>query len=455
MKGFSSIYFIGIGGIGMSALARYFRSQGKHVGGYDKTPSGLTDALAAEGIFVHFDAAVAKIPQQFLNPDETLVVYTPAIPNGQEDLLYFQQNGFEVVKRAQLLGWVTEAFNSVAVAGTHGKTTTSTMTAHLLLQGGLDVSAFLGGISSNYNTNYLGTQTPEVVVAEADEFDRSFLRLNPNLAVITSTDPDHLDIYGSDAEIKKAYGEFAQRVKPHGVLLAHASTGITGNGVIVYGENIARSELTAEDIEVVNGRFRFTVWMKDENLGTYSLRMPGRHNVMNILAAIGVARLSGVALDRIRGGVFSFAGVKRRFEWIVPEGPVCFADDYAHHPAEIAAFISGLRELYPGKKITGIFQPHLYSRTRDFASGFSESLGQLDELILLPIYPARELPLEGVNSDMLLQNCQAPVKQVLEKEELIAYLDANFETLELVATIGAGDIDRLVPLIRNLILEKR
>lgn len=447
---YQHIYFIGIGGIGMSALARYFHTGGKTVAGYDRTPSELTDELAREGIHIHFTDDITAIPSAFLDQNNTLVVYTPAVPADHTELNYFRQQGFAVEKRSKVLGMVMSEKYAIAVAGTHGKTTTSSMVAHILKHSGSNVTAFLGGITANYHTNYITSASTDIVVAEADEFDRSFLQIHPDLSIITSTDADHLDIYGQSTELENTYSAFAEQLKPGGKLYYQKNARIApAPGRYTYS-SFEKAYLEIEQFEVVAGRFEFEVIKGGISLGHFSLGMPGRHNVENVLAAIGVAHDTGLAADKIREAVYTYKGVKRRFE-VIENASVAYIDDYAHHPTEIAAFIHGLRDLYPGRHITGIFQPHLYSRTRDFADGFAESLSQLDRLVLLDIYPARELPMEGVSSEMVFQHATTEDKVLLKKEDLMEYLRKNQDSLDVLATIGAGDIDRFVKPIGEMI----
>ena len=449
-----NVYFLGIGGIGMSALARWFHQNGYAVSGYDKTRTPLTQRLEAEGIAVHYEDSPSNIPQAVIEQrDETLVVYTPAIPKDHQELAVLQSGGYTIKKRAQVLGLITEGFFTVAVAGTHGKTTTSSMVAHLLKAGGLDVAGFLGGIATNYDTNLLLNATPEaVVVVEADEFDRSFLHLHPNLAVVTACDADHLDIYGEASALHDSFRAFVGQVHPEGKVLLQQGVqetlypeGKSGVIAVPYGRNAGT--LRAENIEAVGDQFTFELVKDGENLGTFTLPMPGFHNVENAVAALGIGLELALAPQVLREGLASYRGVKRRFEYVVRTEDQIYIDDYAHHPTEIEALLTSIKALYPSKPVTVIFQPHLFSRTRDFAPGFSASLSLADEVLLLPIYPARELPIPGITSEMLLESITAPKKRIVQKEELLSVLDAQVRPLLL--TVGAGDIDQFVQPIKE------
>jgi UDP-N-acetylmuramate--alanine ligase len=444
-------YLVGIGGIGMSAIARYLHHQGWKVAGYDKTPSDITHALESLGVAISFDDNVATLPADFCEAaNNTLVIYTPAVPRDSALLAYFSANNYERIKRAAALGVLVAAGKCLAVAGTHGKTTTSTMLAHLLTVGKQQPTAFLGGISSNYDSNLLLGNQPLFVV-EADEFDRSFLQLHPQAAVITAMDADHLDIYGEGDQLAAAYNAFAAQVKTGGLLVYRAGLPIklpADVKAIAYGDG---GQVRAENIRISEHRYHFDyvgeVEIKDLQAG-----MPGQHNVENALAAITLALANGVTVEAIRNGIASFRGVKRRFEYAVNRPDCVYIDDYAHHPAEITALLTSVRQLYPGKKILGIFQPHLFSRTRDFAAAFAESLAALDALFLLDIYPARELPIAGINSSWLLNQVELEEKRLVQKAELLDLL--RQQTFDVLLTIGAGDIDRFVRPITELLLQK-
>lgn len=432
----------------MSALARYFRHKGVEVAGYDKTSTPLTDELIREGISVSFVDDPSNLPVWIKSnhgASDVLVVYTPAIPADHQEFNYIRSTGVRLWKRSEVLGEVTRGVRTIAVAGTHGKTTTSTMIAHLLKHANRNVTAFLGGISSNYGTNLLVASEfeNEIMVAEADEYDRSFLKLNPDTSVITSLDPDHLDIYGSKQNMVDCYTEFASRLKPGGTLFAKA--GIENQSAIIPTQTYSADtsgNIHASNMRIVNGAYIFDVTAPDFEITDIVLYCPGRHNVENAVAAAVVCYNEGLTKDEIRQGMASFKGVHRRFEYRLRSASRIVIDDYAHHPTELAAAISTVRELYPYKKILGVFQPHLYSRTRDFADGFAESLSKLDELILLEIYPARELPIPGISSSMILEKCTASHKQLVTKSQLSATVSDS--SAEVIIVLGAGDIDVLV-----------
>jgi UDP-N-acetylmuramate--alanine ligase len=459
LKHIRQAYFIGIGGIGMSAIARYFNMLGIKVSGYDKTETLLTKELSHEGIFVHYDDSIEAIPsaiKEHADQEDTIIIFTPAIPKDHLGLNYFRDRSIRLYKRAEILGIITRGTQNIAVAGTHGKTTTSSLVAHLLRVGDVDCSAFLGGITANYNSNFLLGGPEACTVVEADEFDRSFLHLNPDYSVITSMDADHLDIYGSDEVIKSAFNEFAARLKPGGLLIYKAGLPLQDL------ENIHnRTYSTSEDafyrstnLDLENGTFRFDLLIggkEYEEFKSLELGVPGRHNMENALAASAIALEMGVSAEKLREGLRSFRGVKRRFEYIIKSDKLVFIDDYAHHPAELEACITAVKQIYPDKKLTGIFQPHLYTRTRDFADGFAKSLSLLDELILLDIYPARELPVIGVSSEMILEKVTCK-KELCSKEELPERMKKYRP--EVLLTLGAGDIDTLVEPLKNYYLNE-
>lgn len=447
-----SVYFIGIGGIGMSALARWFKHNGKRVSGYDKTETELTNRLVSEGIAIHFTDDIQLIDDQIKdNPESSLVIYTPAIPKQHAEWNWLIDNGFEVLKRSQVLGVITQNMRSVAVAGTHGKTTTSSMVVHLLKSAGFDVAGFLGGISANYDTNMILNETDNAIaVIEADEFDRSFLTLHPEWAVVTAADADHLDIYGHKDALKDSFRDFIKKVKKSGKLFVKnelATELISDNDLNFEGYALNNASITAENIRFEDASFIFDYKNGEKTIEGIRLNVPGYHNVENMLAAISVSRHLGADDASIKTGVESYTGVKRRFEFIIKTDEFIFVDDYAHHPVEITALLRSVRDLFAGKKITAVFQPHLFSRTRDFAPEFSESLSLADEVILLDIYPARELPMEGVNSEMLLEGILANRKMISSKESLIENIK-NWQP-EVLLTIGAGDIDKLVQPIKR------
>lgn len=440
-----TVYFIGIGGIGMSALARYFNAQGAKVSGYDKTRTPLTDTLEAEGIRVHFDDDVAQIPAA---PD--LVVYTPAIPSTHRGLEHCRHR-FTVKKRAEVLGMLTERTRTIAVAGTHGKTTTSSMVAHIMKEAGTTTSAFLGGIAVNYNSNLVLSAPTDTTVVEADEYDRSFLQLHPDLAIITSMDADHLDIYGAHDAMQESFTQFAELSSTELVLRKGLELKRPINARVSSYALEEEADYAGRNVRIENGRYHMDVLARDVPIDNIALGIPGRHNAENAVAAIAVSLQAGVAAEKIRAALGSFKGIRRRFEYVINTATQVFIDDYAHHPSELQACIASVRELYPDKKITGVFQPHLYSRTRDFADQFAAALDALDSCILLPIYPARELPMEGVSSGILLDRMQMQDKQLVSKAELPALISSAQP--EVLLTLGAGDIDQLVPELKNVMLK--
>jgi UDP-N-acetylmuramate--alanine ligase len=443
----SKIYFVGIGGIGMSALARYFKSKGADVSGYDKTETALTKKLVAEGIKIHYEDSI-----EFIDKNAQLIVYTPAVPKDHKELNYFKDNNYTVVKRSDVLGAITNSSFNICVAGTHGKTTTSSMVAHILQHSSYGCNAFLGGIAVNYNSNFWSSEK-NVCVVEADEYDRSFLKLSPDIAIITAMDADHLDIYGTAENVEQAFIDFSARVKEGGLLLSKFGLKRTGelntcNHLTYHLEN-GKADTYAANINMNNGSYQFDLITKDWKLNEVILNMGGMHNIENMIAAITVAHSLKIEDEKIKAAVSSYKGVKRRFEYIIKNETQIFIDDYAHHPDELKALISGAKKLFPDKKCTIIFQPHLFSRTKDFADGFAESLNMADEIILLPVYPARELPMEGVNSEMILNKMTVANKKVLSKTEILDWIKNNKTAL--LITAGAGDIDTLVEPIRNLI----
>ncbi len=438
------VYLIGIGGIGMSGLARYFHHLGCVVCGYDKTSTDLTNELHREGIPVIFDDRQEWIPLSFQSPDAgTLIIYTPAIPKDSSILNFFKNKGFELFKRSQVLGIISKGMFTVAVAGTHGKTTTSTMIAHILKDSGRDCSAFLGGISSNYHSNVLYGKN-NIVVVEADEFDRSFLTLYPDVAIITSMDADHLDIYGDHSHLTDSFKQFASQIKPGGKLIHRKGLPLeTGFTYAVEAD----ADANASNISIKNGDFYFDFKNSHAHITDIKMGIAGMHNIENAVAAIEATLLLDVTADAIKSALASFKGVKRRFEYIIKTDHQIFIDDYAHHPEELKACIRSVKKLYPGVKLTTIFQPHLYTRTRDFAYGFAEALDMTDELIILDIYPARELPIEGVNSDMILDRMKMWNKRRCGKQEAIDLV--KNEKPVLLLTVGAGDIDQLVQPLKH------
>lgn len=441
------VYLIGIGGIGMSGLARYFHKRGCNVAGYDRTQTALTRSLTHEGIFVNFEDSTDLIPAEFKSPSEnTLVIYTPAIPKDSAILNFFQSGGFAVKKRSEVLGIISKGMFTIAVAGTHGKTTTSSMIAHILKSTGFDCSAFLGGITTNYGSNVLFGDN-NVVVVEADEYDRSFLTLHPDIAVVTSMDADHLDIYGEKENLTESFKLFVSQLKELGTLIFHR--GLDLNNGITYSAS-GTADVIAENLRIENETFVFDFKSAEHVIPGVKLSLPGLHNVENLLSAIQVALLLGISEENIKSGVASYRGVKRRFEYVVKNKQRVYIDDYAHHPEELRACISAVRMLYPDKKLTTIFQPHLFTRTRDFADGFAEVLSATDALLMLDIYPARELPIEGVSSELILDKVLLADKKKCGKEEALEYVK-NAKP-ELLLTVGAGDIDTLVEPLK-IILE--
>ncbi len=459
LKNYDNIYFLGIGGIGMSALARWFLKGGARVWGYDKTRTLLTSQLENEGIGIHFDDSVDEIPEEIRkNRERTLVVFTPAIPKDHREHAYFREQGFTVMKRSEVLGLISRDHITIAVAGTHGKTTTSSMVAHLLKTAKKDMVAFLGGIATNYNSNLVihgDVSAKTVVVAEADEFDRSFLTLHPQIAIVTSADADHLDIYGDHEHLITSFRDFIRQIRNDGELIIHESiaeklaSDIDHVNKSTY--SMSRGQFFAGSITAKGGFFEFDLlgFGKVERI---RLGVPGFHNIENAVAASIAVSRCGVDLSTIRKGLESFSGVKRRFEFVIRHDRLVFVDDYAHHPAEIDAFLKSMKSMYPRKKLTVIFQPHLFTRTRDFAEGFSKSLSIADEVLLMDIYPARELPIPGVDSDILLRTVTSSVKVRCSKDDLLEKLQSM--DVEVLATIGAGDIDTFVEPISKLLRKK-
>ncbi|WP_396601918.1 UDP-N-acetylmuramate--L-alanine ligase [Algibacter sp. R77976] len=437
-----NIYFIGIGGIGMSALARYFKANNKCVAGYDKTQTEITNTLTGLGIEVNFLDSIEGIDSKFKNIEDTLVVYTPAIPDKHNQLNYFNENGFTVLKRSQILGLITENTFCLAVAGTHGKTTTTSILGHLMHECDVPLTAFLGGIGENYNSNLILKGT-EVSVVEADEFDRSFLTLSPNFACITSMDADHLDIYGDASELKKSFEDFSKKIKPNGKLFVKNGLPLKG---ITYGIEDG-SDYNVQNIKIENGTYVFDVKTPKTILENLQFNLPGRHNLSNALIALSMAVEYGCPHQQLAKALASYKGVRRRFTYQVKTDDFVFIDDYAHHPEEINAVHQAVREMHPNKKVLAIFQPHLFSRTQDFVDDFAKSLSQFDELLLLDIYPARELPIKGVTSSWLLGKIENENKQLVSKEQLLSKIHES--NAQVVLTIGAGDIGEEVKRIKK------
>ena len=452
-----SVYFVGAGGIGMSALIRYFLSLGKRVAGYDRTSSELTARLVEEGAVIHYEEDVNQIPEWCRDAATTLIVYTPAIPNEHAELNYFRTNGFEIHKRAQVLGIITRSSKALCVAGTHGKTTTSTMAAHLLQQSHVGCTAFLGGISKNYGTNLLLSQESPYTVIEADEFDRSFHWLSPYMSVITATDPDHLDIYGTREAYLESFRHYTTLIQPGGALILHEGLALqpdVQSGVKVYTYSRDHGDFHAENIRIGGGEIYVDFVAPDTRICDVQLGVPVSINIDNGVAAMALAHLNGVTDEEIKRGMASFRGVDRRFDFKLKTDRIVFLSDYAHHPAEIAQSVRSIRELYQDKKITAIFQPHLYTRTRDFYHEFADSLSLLDEVILTDIYPAREEPIPGVSSQLIYDQLRPGIEKCLcRKEDVLALLETK--DIEVLIVLGAGDMDNYVPQITRLLEQRR
>lgn len=451
-----AVYFVGAGGIGMSALVRYFLSKGKAVGGYDRTASALTEKLRQEGADIHYEDNVALIPEVFLNPATTLIVYTPAIPAEHKELTYFREHNFEIQKRAQVLGMITQTERGLCVAGTHGKTTTSTMAAFLLDNSHVKCNAFLGGISKNYGTNLLVSDQSDFVVIEADEFDRSFHWLTPYATVITATDSDHLDIYGTHEAYLESFRKYTSLIRPDGYLIIKKGIDLQPDvkeGVTVYTYSDKEGDFHAENIRIDNGEIFFDFISPLGNIKDVQLGVPVYVNIENGIAAMALAQIGGATAEEIKAAMPQFKGVDRRFDFKLKNDHIVFLSDYAHHPAEIKQSVSSLRMLYPDKKLTAIFQPHLYTRTRDFYKDFADSLSLLDEVILLDIYPARELPIEGVTSKLIYDNLRPGIEKTMcHKEDLIELLKTK--NIEVLITLGAGDVDNYVTPIYELLKDR-
>lgn len=451
-----AVYFVGAGGIGMSALVRYFLSKGKAVGGYDRTASALTEKLRQEGADIHYEDNVALIPEVFLNPATTLIVYTPAIPAEHKELTYFREHNFEIQKRAQVLGMITQTERGLCVAGTHGKTTTSTMAAFLLDNSHVKCNAFLGGISKNYGTNLLVSDQSDFVVIEADEFDRSFHWLTPYATVITATDSDHLDIYGTHEAYLESFRKYTSLIRPDGYLIIKKGIDLQPDvkeGVTMYTYSDKEGDFHAENIRIDNGEIFFDFISPLGNIKDVQLGVPVYVNIENGIAAMALAQIGGATAEEIKAAMPQFKGVDRRFDFKLKNDHIVFLSDYAHHPAEIKQSVSSLRMLYPDKKLTAIFQPHLYTRTRDFYKDFADSLSLLDEVILLDIYPARELPIEGVTSKLIYDNLRPGIEKTMcHKEDLIELLKTK--NIEVLITLGAGDVDNYVTPIYELLKDR-
>lgn len=457
LKDIKAIYFIGIGGIGMSALARYFVRRGSVVAGYDRTPSELTQRMEDEGMLIHYEDSVDEIPYACKKPDQCLVVYTPAIPADHKELTYFRENGFSVVKRAELLGTLTRTHKGLCVAGTHGKTTTSTMCAHIMHQSHIDCNAFLGGISKNYGTNYILSPGSDYVVIEADEFDRSFHHLRPWMTVVTATDPDHLDIYGTKEAYLESFSHYTTLIQPGGALIVHTDLEFqprVGAGVTTYTYGLDHGDFHAENIRIADGTIRFDMVSPIENVRNVELGQPVAINIENGVAAMAMAQLNGCNAEELRYGLLTYKGVDRRFDFQLRTPRHVVVSDYAHHPNEIMMSAKSLKQLYPDRKVTVLFQPHLYTRTRDFYPDFARALSLFDEVILCDIYPARELPIEGVSSELIYDRLDESVKEksMVKKADVIDMVSSR--DFDVLVVLGAGDLDNLVPQICKILEQK-
>ena len=457
LKDIKAVYFIGAGGIGMSAIARYFIHRGQVVAGYDKTPSDLTHQLEKEGMLIHYEEDIDEIPHACKNPKSTLVVYTPAIPATHKELEFFREGGFEIQKRAQVLGTLTRSHKGLCFAGTHGKTTTSTMCAHIMHQSHMDCNAFLGGISKNYGTNYILSDSSDYVVIEADEFDRSFHWLRPWMSVITSTDPDHLDIYGTKEAYLESFRHYTELIQPGGALIIHRDLEMKQHvqeGVKVYDYSREAGDFHAENIVIDNGEISFDFVSPIENVKNIKLGQPVPINIENAVAAMAMAQLNGCTAEELRYGMQTYAGVDRRFDFKIKNDKHVFLSDYGHHPKEVLQSARSLKELFKGRKITVIFQPHLYTRTRDFYHEFADALSNFDEVVLTEIYPAREEPIEGVTSKLIFDNLKPGVeKTIIRKDDVLDYVKSR--DFDVLVVLGAGNLDNYVPQIAKIIDSKK
>ena len=455
IKDIKAVYFVGAGGIGMSAIARYFLKKGLIVAGYDKTPSDLTRQLEKEGMLIHYEENIEDIPHICKQKEACLVIYTPAIPAEHQELVFFRENGFEIQKRAQVLGTLTQAYKGLCVAGTHGKTTTSTMCAHIMHQSHLNCNAFLGGISKNYGTNYILSDSDYVVI-EADEFDRSFHWLRPWMSVITSTDPDHLDIYGTKEAYLESFRHYSELIQPGGALIIHRDLEMKDHlqdGVRRYDYSLHEGDFHAENIRIENGEITFNFISPIEDVKDVQLGQPIPINIENGIAAMAMAQLNGCTAEELRYGMKTYSGVDRRFDFKIKNDRIVFLSDYAHHPKEIYQSARSIRELYKDKHITAIFQPHLYTRTRDFYKDFADALSQLDAVVLTEIYPAREQPIEGVTSQLIYDNLKEGVqKEIIRKDEVLDFVKSH--DFEVLIVLGAGDLDNQVPQITKILNSK-
>lgn len=456
LKDIKAVYFVGAGGIGMSAIARYFLNKKLVVAGYDKTPSQLTHDLEKEGMLIHYKENTDLIPEACKDPKTTLVIFTPAIPAEHKELVYFHENGFTIEKRAQVLGTLTRTHKGLCVAGTHGKTSTSTMCAHIMHQSHIDCNAFLGGISKNYGTNYILSDKSDYVVIEADEFDRSFHWLRPWMSVITATDPDHLDIYGTKEAYLESFRHYTELIQPGGALIIHKNLEMKQNvqdGVRIYEYSLHEGDFHAENIKIENGEITFDFISPIENVENVELGQPVPINIENGIAAMAMAQLNGCKAEELRQGMKTYEGVERRFDFKIKDAKHVFLSDYAHHPKEIYQSVKSIRELYKTRKITAIFQPHLYTRTRDFYKDFAESLSMLDEVILCDIYPAREAPIPGVTSKLIYDNLKPGVeKSMIHKEDVLDLVKSR--DFDVLIVLGAGDLDNYVPQMTEILKQK-
>ena len=457
IKDIKAVYFVGAGGIGMSAIARYFIHRGIVVAGYDKTPSNLTKQLEKEGMLIHYTEDVTEIPHACKDPKTCLVIYTPAIPAEHKELIFFREGGFEIQKRAQVLGTLTRTHKGLCVAGTHGKTTTSTMCAHIMHQSSVDCNAFLGGISKNYGTNYILSDSSDYVVIEADEFDRSFHWLRPWMSVITATDPDHLDIYGTKEAYLESFRHYTELIQPGGALIIHTGLGMKPNvqeGVKVYEYSIDKGDFHAENIKIDNGNITFDFISPIECVKNVELGNPVPINILNGVAAMAMAQLNGCSAEELRYGMATYRGVDRRFDFAIKNDRHVLISDYAHHPKEIFQSAKSIKQLYSNRKITAIFQPHLYTRTRDFYKDFADALSQLDEVILCDIYPAREQPIPGVTSKLIYDNLAEGVEKSMVKTDEVLNL-VKSRDFDVLVILGAGDLDNQVPKIAKILESKK
>lgn len=457
IKDIKAVYFVGAGGIGMSAIARYFIHRGIVVAGYDKTPSNLTKQLEKEGMLIHYTEDITEIPHACKDPKTSLVIYTPAIPNDHKELKFFREGGFEIQKRAQVLGTLTRTHKGLCVAGTHGKTSTSTMCAHIMHQSSIDCNAFLGGISKNYGTNYILSDNSDYVVIEADEFDRSFHWLRPWMSVITATDPDHLDIYGTKEAYLESFRHYTELIQPGGALIIHTDLEMKANvqeGVTIYEYSLDKGDFHAENIKIENGNITFDFISPIESIKNVELGNPVPINIENGVAAMAMAQLNGCTAEELKYGMATYHGVDRRFDFSLKNDRHVLISDYAHHPKEIYQSAKSIRQLYSNRKITAIFQPHLYTRTRDFYKEFADALSQLDEVILCDIYPAREQPIPGVTSKLIYDNLAEGVeKSMIKKDEVIDLVKSR--DFDVLVILGAGDLDNQVPKIAKILESKK